>query len=167
MTVIKFFANHSVWSIHSNICYWPSSAPHCRVAAEGRGDKNIQAHARLSVGVSVIGAGAENACRTPATGWVRSVSDGERYCKVMDYLSSRAGDCQGFSGFAACIRNARDAGNERGRLEPPVAVDREKWPIFKIRPVVCFDIGVSRKLRSRPPGSTLAQMAVCETASGE
>jgi hypothetical protein len=68
-----------------------------RIAAEGRGDKNIQPHARLSVGVSVIGAGAENACRTPATGWVRSISDGERYCKVMDYLSSRAGDCQGFS----------------------------------------------------------------------
>jgi hypothetical protein len=34
MTVIEFFAHHSVWSIHSNICYWPSSAPHCRVAAE-------------------------------------------------------------------------------------------------------------------------------------
>ena len=49
-----------------------------RIAAEGLGDKNIQAHARLSVGVSVIGAGAENACRTPATGWVRSASDGGR-----------------------------------------------------------------------------------------
>jgi hypothetical protein len=49
-----------------------------RIAAGGRGDKNTQAHARLSVGVSVIGAGAENACGTPATGWVRSISDGER-----------------------------------------------------------------------------------------
>ncbi len=50
-------------------------------------------------------------------------------------------------------------------MEPPVAVDREKWPIFKIRPAVCFDIGMSRKLRGSPPGAAMAPMAVCWTAN--
>jgi hypothetical protein len=40
-----------------------------RIAAEGCRDKNIQAHAGLSVDVSVIGAEAGNVCDISAVGW--------------------------------------------------------------------------------------------------